>query len=175
MSPVEHAPGLTGRLASICLDDVDPRATSWLWPGHIPAGALTLIDGDPGCGKSTIMASLTASITSGQPWPDGAPCTVADVLIFSAEEEVAETIRPKIDAAGGDARRVQIVGGIREQLAARPEDDVSRWFSLARDTAALEAKIREHGARAVFLDVLASYMGSTDTHRDADTRATSAR
>jgi hypothetical protein len=58
----------------VWLERVKPGKVAWLWPGRIPAGNLTMFDGDPGVGKSTIAIDLAARISAGRKWPDGQRC-----------------------------------------------------------------------------------------------------
>src|SRR5689334_11307774 len=62
------------------LADVQPSLPSWLWKGRIPLGKLTVLDGDPGVGKSTLTLTLAAHVTSGRTWPDGSPCPLGGVV-----------------------------------------------------------------------------------------------
>jgi RecA-family ATPase len=98
----------------ILLVDVEPETIDWVWPQRIARGKLTLLDGDPGLGKSVLTIDWAARITRGRPWPDGAACPSAGVVILSAEDGLADTIRPRLDACGADVARVvavQAVGG----------------------------------------------------------------
>ena len=84
--------------------DVAPERVEWLWPGRLPIGKLVVLDGDPGCGKSTLTLDLAAHFTAGTALPDGyqpdGPC---NVVLLSAEDGPGDTIRPRLDAAGADA------------------------------------------------------------------------
>lgn len=80
-----------------------PEPVNWLWLGRIPLGKLTLVDGDPGLGKSALMADFAARVSAGRPWPDHSLCEAGGVVLLSAEDGLADTIRPRLDAAGGDA------------------------------------------------------------------------
>src|SRR4051812_25340935 len=89
------------------LADVFPEKVAWLWPGRIPAGKITVLDGDPGLGKSTLALDLAARVSMGASMPDGSSGVGrASVVLLSAEDGLADTIRPRLDAAGADASRV---------------------------------------------------------------------
>src|SRR5262249_4510857 len=112
------AKGETTRRAIACrLADVKPEAVAWLWENRIARKALTIVDGDPGLGKSTIMIDLAARVTRG--WnmpPAGGPNSevlTGAVLLLSAEDHLANTIRPRLDAAGADVTKVFALEAIR--------------------------------------------------------------
>src|SRR5262245_19863279 len=101
------------RLIATRLSDVEAKEVSWLWPNYIPCGKLTLLIGDPGVGKSFVSLDLAARVTSGGPWPDGAPgVPPADVVILQAEDDPADTLRPRFDALGGDPARVTLIQAV---------------------------------------------------------------
>jgi hypothetical protein len=90
-------------LVTCNLADVVPEKVEWLWPGRIAIGKLTLIAGEPGLGKSQLSIAIAAAVTTGAAWPDGSGrAPLGSVIILSAEDGVADTIRPRFDAAGGD-------------------------------------------------------------------------
>ena len=98
VNPVRDRHGEVG----ILISDVEPEQVDWLWSGRIPKGKLTVVDGDPGLGKSAATVDLAARVSAGLDLPDGTPCEAAGVVISSAEDGLADTIRPRLDAAGGD-------------------------------------------------------------------------
>src|SRR5690349_11851076 len=91
------------------VDDVEPERVSWLWPGRLPFGKLALLDGDPSLGKSTLTLDLAARISTGSPMPDRATLNgPRNVVLLSAEDGVGDTIRPRLETAGADLRRVHV-------------------------------------------------------------------
>jgi putative DNA primase/helicase len=98
-SPLEARPVL------VRLQDVRPEPVTWLWPGRLAAGKLALLVGDPGLGKSWITLDLAARLSAGRAWPDDAPAVPpGDVILLSAEDGLADTIRPRLDALGADVQ-----------------------------------------------------------------------
>lgn len=153
---------------TVRLSDVEPERLSWLWPGRLPAGKLVVLDGDPAVGKSTLSVDLAAHITTGAPWPDGERCPRGGVLILSAEDGLADTIRPRIDAAGGDPSRVHALTEIRYDTDAG--ESRTRPPTLA-DISDITAAIASAAATLVVIDVLMAYLpGRVDSHRDQDVR-----
>jgi len=152
------------------LADVEPECVSWLWPGRIPLGKLVTLDGDPGLGKSTLALTFAAPITTAGTWPDGSGCQhPGAVLIMSAEDGLADTVRPRLDAAGADVSKVHAIEGV----PLIDEDTGERTLrppSLA-DVAALEEAINRTGARLLIIDVLMAYLpAGADSHKDQDIR-----
>lgn len=151
------------------LADVEPERVAWLWPGRLPFGKLVMFDGDPSVGKSTLSVDIAARVSTGSPMPDGhALDGPADVVLLSAEDGASDTIRPRLDAAGGDPRRVHLLVDVLEH------DDEGRARRrppvLPLDVERLEALIRSENARLAVVDVLAAFLGSVDSHRDTDVR-----
>ncbi len=144
--------------------DVKPEPVTWIWPGRVAAGKLTVLAGDPGLGKSWITLDIASRISADKPWPDTENTSpLSDVVLLSAEDGLADTIRPRLDALGADVKRVH-------HLAVLRQGTVERAVQLA-DTKALEQAIRETNAKIMIIDPLSAYMGSTDSHRDAEVRS----
>jgi len=149
------------------LADVKPEAVTWIWPGRLAAGKLAILCGDPGLGKSWITLDVAARLSSGRDWPDGAAGTApANALVLSAEDGLADTIRPRLDALGADVSRVHYLAVVR---CAVKEHTSERSIRLS-DAGAVEDAICETGARLVIIDPVSAYLGSADSHRDAEVR-----
>ncbi len=147
------------------LSEVSPEPVSWLWRGRIARGKITLIDGDPGTGKSALTADLAARASVGRPWPDGAPCEAGGVVIVSYEDGLSDTIRPRIDAAGGDPSRVLA-------LATVPDGEGGeRALSIPEDLPLLRRAIERVEAVLVIVDpLMAALSGERNAHKDQDVR-----
>src|SRR5438874_12671684 len=89
-------------LRRITLSEVEMEPVHWLWPGRIPRGKLTIVGGDPEQGKTFITLDLAARLTRATEWPDRTPAPVGGVLVVSTEDDVADTIKPRLVAAGAD-------------------------------------------------------------------------
>jgi hypothetical protein len=155
------------------LADTAPEHVRWLWPGRLPLGKLVVLDGDPDIGKSTLTLDLAARVTTGSPMPDGEPLDMpANVILMSAEDGLADTIRPRFDAAGGNPARVWTFDGV---LVAPDEPD-GEWTrrppQIPADLGRLRDLIAHHQARLVIVDVLTAYLSAkVDSYRDQDIRA----
>jgi putative DNA primase/helicase len=154
--------GSVARPLLVRLADVQPETLTWIWPGRLAAGKLALLVGDPGLGKSWISLDVAARLSAGLTWPDGGSAPVGPVLLLSAEDGLADTIRPRLDALGADVAQVH-------HLAVLRTAERDRAVQLT-DVAALERAIRETDARLMIIDPISAYLGSTDSHRDAEVR-----
>jgi len=85
------------------------RNVDWLWYPYLPYGKLSIIQGDPGCGKSTLMMHLIACITSGKSLPNGTIIQPHNVIYQCSEDSIADTIRPRLEKAGADCSRVAYI------------------------------------------------------------------
>lgn len=155
-----------GRAVTVRLADVQPERVEWLWPGRIPLGKLVVLDGDPNLGKSTLSLAFAAVVTTGGLWPDGSWCEYPGaVVLLSAEDGLADTVRPRLDAAGADVTRVHAVQELRLP------NGTAKSPTLA-DVAYLEEVVTRTGARLLIIDVLMAYLpGGVDSHKDQDIRS----
>jgi hypothetical protein len=147
------------------LSGVEPEEVSWLWPSWLALGKLALVDGDPGLGKSAMTLDLAARVSTGKVFPDGAECEAAGAVLLSAEDGLADTIRPRLDAAGADTSRILALATVPD------ENGHDRLLSIPEDIPLIEKGIRRVGARLVVVDPLMAFLsGETNSHRDQDVR-----
>jgi hypothetical protein len=167
----ETKPLQAGSLTTRCLSDVEAKPVHWLWPSRIARGKLTIIAGNPGLGKSQITASIAAIVTTGGRWPaDRQQCKCGEVLFLSAEDDPADTLRPRLEAAGADLSRIHFVDGVTVGYSG-DGSRTDRAFSLQADVQALGSKLAELGNVAfVVIDPITAYLGDTDSHKNADVR-----
>ena len=158
-------------VVSRCLADVQARPISWLWPGRIARGKLTVIAGHPGLGKSQLTASLAAIVSRGGQWPvDRSRCEPGAVVFLSAEDDAEDTIKPRLEAAGADLRRCYILDAVRDR------DSIGklyqRAFNMSKDLDRLgDLLIKLGDVRLVVIDPISAYLGATDSHKNAEVRA----
>jgi hypothetical protein len=138
-----------------------------LWRDRIPLGKLTVLDGDPGLGKSTLLLDLAARVTTGSPMPDGAPTDRGLVILATGEDGIADTVRPRFDAAGGDAERLNVLEAVRDERGVRP-------LSLPEDVDALRAALLPlKRARLIIVDPFVAFLANyVNTRIDHDVRRT---
>ena len=154
------------------MSDVVSRPIEWLWWGRIAIGKLTLLAGDPGLGKSFVTLDIAARISTGTPWPDRRDEGIepGDVILLSAEDDLEDTIKPRLDAAGADSKRIVAIQGINfydEQT----DRTYLKSFNLEADLPALESAIEKSTkCRAVVIDPITAFCGHADSHKNADIR-----
>jgi putative DNA primase/helicase len=154
------------RSASVMLlrgDQVKSEPIAWLWQGWLARAKVHVFAGDPGAGKTTIALDLASIITRGGHWPDGTTAEPGDVLFWSGEDDIADTLKPRLQRAGADLARVYFIAGISE-------DGRKRQFDPAKDMAGLGEAIGAMKRPAlVVVDPMVSAL-SGDSHNNAETR-----
>src|SRR5262245_11836019 len=149
------------------LADIAAEHIRWLWPQRVALGKLSLLAGQPGLGKSQLTLAMAAAVTTGGDWPDGTRAPLGSVVLVSCEDDAADTIRPRLGAAGADLRRVQMfdwaVSRDKKGATARLSFDVAEHVP---SLAALVARIGD--TRLIVIDPITAYMGSADSHKTAD-------
>ena len=145
-------------LKLISMSEINAEEVQWLWYPYIPLGKLTILQGDPGEGKTSFILAVLAALTRGEPLPE---CEQAaepmNVIYQTAEDGLADTIKPRLESAGADCTRVLVI------------DEGKRELTLC--DARLEEAIRRTGAKLIVLDPLQAYLGSNvDIHRANEVR-----
>lgn len=150
----------------IDLDSIQPEPVEWLWFNRIPVGKLSLIVGDPGTGKSFLTIYMASHITTGEPWPDiGAPILKGSVIILTAEDGLADTVRKRADASGADVQKIRILEGVITK------NEEQEFFNLIDHLPALEqAVIKTDDVRLIIIDPITSYLGKIDSHKNSQVR-----
>ncbi|HEU4783855.1 MAG TPA: AAA family ATPase [Ktedonobacterales bacterium] len=162
-------------LWSVPFSKVTEERLDWLWQGRIPLGAITMLDGDPGLGKSLLTLDLAARVSTGREMPDGTPCIVGQgperVLVLSAEDDPARTILPRLRAAGANLDLVELVQGAWQQRTGKQYREY-RDFRLPRDLEALDMKLHEnYNPLLMVIDPLMAFLDPTvNSWRDQDVR-----
>jgi RecA-family ATPase len=155
------------------LSQVETQQVDWLWQRRIPLGKITILDGDPGMGKSLLAIYIAARVSTGQPMPDGAPGKQGKVILIAPEDAAEDTIKPRVEAAGGDPSQVLLLDNIENlDIADTKKINIrERPFSLAQDLGILEKAIKLTNSTLVILDPLMAVLGrSIDSSRDQDIR-----
>lgn len=145
-----------------CLADVEAETVRWLWPPYIPLGKVTLIEGDPGIGKSWLALVISAAVARGHGLPGMLRGKPRKVLLLTAEDGLGDTVRPRLDHIRADMTRIF---ALESPLV----------FDEAGCTQ-LEAVIERLKPALVIVDPFVAYLGAgVDMHRANETRAVMAR
>jgi putative DNA primase/helicase len=140
------------------------QTIDWIWHGWLAGNKLHIIAGAPGTGKTTIALSLAATITRGGFWPDGSKCQApGNVLIWSGEDDPADTLLPRLVAAGADLNRIKFITAVNDT-------EGKRSFDPARDMAELEQKVKDWRDICLLVcdPVVSAVRG--DSHKNAEVR-----
>ena len=146
-------------LKLIHMEDVVSKEVEWLWYPYIPYGKITIIEGDPGEGKTTLVLKLAAALSRGLPLPcdDDKEYESIHIIYQTAEDGIEDTIKPRLEKAGADCSMIQVI------------DETDKELSMTDDR--LEQAIIETGARLIILDPIQAYIGATvDMHRANEIR-----
>lgn len=139
------------------MNTVEDEDIEWISPGRIARSHVTMLDGDPGLGKSTLMADWTARITRGAKFPGESaadpPRPPGGVVFLSAEDHLSQTIKPRLTAAGADLSRVLFLRGVQDQFQTSP-----RPISFPSDLGRLTLAIHDARATLVVIDPLMTYL-----------------
>jgi|ERR1700761_133001 len=143
--PQTNGQDKNSRVLLIRADQVEEKPVDWLWKGFLARNKFHLLTGSGGVMKSTLTLSLAATITRGGKWPDGSQCQeAANVIIWSGEDDLADTIKPRFRYAGGDQRACYFIKGVRSK-------GQKRDFDPAEDMEALERICAEVGDVALIV------------------------
>ena len=149
------------KLDLVRVSDITLEPINWLWPGRIAKGKISLIAGHPGLGKSQVTISIAATVSTGGLWPvDDVPAKAGHVIFLSAEDDVADTIKPRLIASGADTERIQVIQSVRDR-------NHPRMFSFTADL----DKLQKLKADLLIIDPISAYLGDVDSHNNADIRA----
>lgn len=153
--------------------DIATKAIEPLWPGFLYLGKVAILAGDPGLSKSTLASAIAASVSTGGRWPlsdDHAP--IGDTLVLAAEDDIADTVRPRLEEAGADLSRIHCVQGVLDGAMDTSGRQIEHGFQLTHHITELEDHLRNAGGRIrlVIIDPISAYLSGTDAHKNADVR-----
>jgi hypothetical protein len=132
--PVVHGTAQPGNWQAglTCASSIRPEPISWLWKGWLARGKMHLIAGQPGTGKTTIAVKIAATVSCGGRLPDGTRAPEGNIIIWSGEDDPADTLVPRLEASGADLSRVFFAGDMTCGREARPFDPAKDIASKRR-------------------------------------------
>lgn len=141
----------------IRMSEIQQTEVEWLWYPYIPFGKLTIIQGNPGEGKTFFAMQLAAACTNRKYLPQMEPFEPFNVIFQTAEDGLGDTVKPRLVSAEADMERVLVI------------DDTEHPLTLADKR--IENAIRENNARLVIIDPLQAFLGANvDMNRANEVR-----
>lgn len=146
------------KLKLLTMSDIPAEEVRWLWYPYLPRGKITIIQGDPGEGKTTFVLALASLLTRGLSVPGNTESQPPMNIIYqTAEDGLADTVKPRLTALGADCSRVLVI------------DESERELTLSDRR--LAQAIQETGAGLLVLDPIQAYLGDgVDMHRANEVR-----
>lgn len=128
--------------------DISARKVNWLWYPYIAYGKITVVQGDPGDGKTTLVLNIASLISNGIPLPesDSESAERQSIIYQSTEDGLADTIKPRLQVAGADCSKIAFI------------DDTELPLTLSDDR--LETAIRKCDAKLLVLDPIQAFIGT---------------
>lgn len=153
-----------GDVVIVRMSDVETEDVSWLWHPYIPYGKLTLMEGDPGEGKTFIGLAISAALTTGATLPGRDNTKPVSVIYITAEDGLGDTLRPRLDSLKADVSRVHAITGVRDA-----DGNILPWNM--KQIKELESAVNSTGARLIIIDPLQAFLGAdVDFHKANETR-----
>ena len=141
----------------IRMSEVDTQTVEWLWKPYIPFGKVTIIQGNPGEGKTTLALCLCAACTNRKPFPLMPEHEPFNIIYQTAEDGLGDTVKPRLMEAEADLDRVLVIDESKQELSLSDER--------------IEKAIRQNGARLIILDPIQAYVGEkTDMNKANEIR-----
>ena len=155
----------SGKLDAVLASDITVREVEWLWPQRIAYGTITIIDGDPGAGKSTIALDFAARLSVGTELPGGGECDAAGVVVLTSEDAFGSTVVPRLKAAGANLNNINLVRGVK---GSHGETEL---ISIPENMVVLREAIHSVNARLVVIDPLIAFISlQAHAHNDQQIR-----
>jgi len=134
-------------LKMIKMSDVQSQEIEWLWYPFIPYGKLTIVQGDPGDGKTTLVLNIAAKLSKGEGLEEEMKTAeLMNIIYQTAEDGLADTVKPRLEIAGADCERILVI------------DESDKSLSMADER--LEDALKQTGVRLLILDPIQAYLGS---------------
>jgi len=137
-------------LRMFTMREVVAEPVSWLWEPYIPRGKVTVVQGDPGNGKTTLTLAVAAAVVNGEALPGGFADAPANVIFQTGEDGLTDTIKLRLERLGADCSRIHVI------------DESEQPLSLSDER--IEQAIVKTNAKLLVLDPIQAYLGGADMH-----------
>jgi hypothetical protein len=161
VAPVEKT---KSRLLVRSLDSVQPTKIDWLWQKWLARGKFHLLGGLPGDGKSTLAASIAAIGSTGGVWPDGTVAPPFRTLFFLGEDDVEDTLHPRLQLHGADFKKIHAMETVLD------DNGREQFFNVQRHLSLLEDAIEEFEIDLLVIDPLTTVMAGSDRNSEGSVR-----
>ena len=153
-------------LYTICIDDVEMKELCWLWPDKLALGKVNWFCGKPQNGKSMSTVDVIARVTTGKDWPDGTKNTLGPRKVYAAfsEDEIADTIKPRLRAAGADTKLIKVFTRVTEDGVNRPVDLVTDILEMEK------VLLADPDIKLVVFDPLPSFLAGVNMNQTEQAR-----
>lgn len=156
------------------LADIKPEKVEWLWQGRMPRGKITILEGDPGLGKSVLTVEIAARVSRGELGKLGRLEDVgelendenlenlpAGVVLMTGEDGLADTVRPRFDAAGGNCNKMVC---LFDYVDDKGQEQI---VTLPRDLVMIEKAIQQVDAKLLIIDPMEAFIaGDPNANKD---------
>lgn len=167
--PTKHEDQIEKSIECILASKIKPEPLLWLWENRIPMGKLTVFCGVPDTGKSTVAIDIASRCTTGLAWPDcNGPREVSEVLMLISEDDLKDTVVPRLMAAGADLEKIHFA---IQTVVTQKQKKYERRIALDEDLKALEETLaRNMKINLIIADPLGSYLGKKKKNAEEDMR-----
>lgn len=153
----------TDEVVLINAADIEPVPIEWVWRDWLALGKLHLLAGMPGQGKTTLALAVASIISTGGCWPDGSNSLIGNVLIWSGEDGIEDTLLPRLIACGANRANIYFIDG-------RLRDDIKYAFDPSSDLSALKKRAESIGnIKLIIIDPIVSVING-DSHKNTEVR-----
>lgn len=156
-------PKINDGLMMLKASDIKARPIDWLWFGYLAKGKFHLLAGMPSTGKTTLAMAIAATVSNGSLWPDGTPCTQGNVIVWSGEDGLDDTLVPRLIAHGANLDKIYFVSDVVAKGEKRPFDPASDMAMLCQTVKAIG------NVSLIIVDPIVSAI-TGDSHKNAEVR-----
>lgn len=143
---------------------IEPEPINWLWKGYLAASKFHILAGKPGTGKTTIALDFASIMSTGRNWPDGTKCDAANVVMWSGEDDINDTLVPRVIGQRGDRNRIEFISGTSTDTGDK------RPFNPAIDIPKLRLTLQSRDdIKLIIIDPIATAI-TGDSHNNSDVR-----